>query len=73
MKNSQDFQFYQVLCHLSQQRSLTPELWQQYLTRYAGILHFVAEQIKATREKDNTNPYRRMTYRNDAEMSAVLG
>ncbi|MBP5541599.1 MAG: DUF4954 family protein [Bacteroidales bacterium] len=64
---------YQVLCHLSQQRNLTPELWQQYLTRYAGILHFVAEQIKVTREKDNTNPYRRMTYRNDAEMDAVLG
>ena len=63
---------YQVLCLLSQQRALTSELWQQYLTRYATILQYVADQIKVTRDKDDANPFRRMTYRNDAEMKSVL-
>lgn len=63
---------YQTLCLLAGRPNLTPELWQQYLTRYASIQHFVTDEIKITREKDNTNPYRRMTYRNDNEMKAVL-
>ena len=63
---------YQTLCLLSERRNLNEELWQQYRKRYKTILHFVEDEIKITREKDNTNPYRRMTYRNDKEMDAVL-
>jgi hypothetical protein len=64
---------YQVLCLLSQSHILAPEQWQQYLLRYGNIQHFVAEQVKVTRQKDDENLFRRMTYRNDAEMQAVLG
>ena len=64
---------YQVLCLLSQSHTLAPEQWQQYLLRYGNIQHFVAEQVKVTRQKDDENLFRRMTYRNDAEMQAVLG
>ncbi len=64
---------YQVLCLLSQCHTLSPEQWQQYLLRYGNIQHFVAEQVKVTRQKDDENLFRRMTYRNDAEMQAVLG
>ena len=64
---------YQVLCLLSQSHTLAPEQWQQYLLRYGNIQHFVAEQVKVTRQKDDENLFRRMTYRNDAELQAVLG
>ena len=64
---------YQVLCLLSQSHTLAPGQWQQYLLRYGNIQHFVAEQVKVTRQKDDENLFRRMTYRNDAEMQAVLG
>ncbi len=64
---------YQVLCHLSQCRTLGEPQWQHYLQRYSNIQHFVAEQVKVTRQKDNENLFRRMTYRNEAEMQAVLG
>ena len=64
---------YQVLCLLSQSHILAPEQWQQYLLRYGNIQHFVAEQVKVTRQKDDENLFRRMAYRNDAEMQAVLG
>ena len=62
-----------MLCHLSQCRTLGEPQWQHYLQRYSNIQHFVAEQVKVTRQKDNENLFRRMTYRNEAEMQAVLG
>lgn len=64
---------YHVLCDLSLCRTLTEEQWQQYLQRYATIRQYVADQVRITREKDDKNLFRQMTYRNDAEMKAVLG
>lgn len=64
---------YQVLCDLSLTRSLSEAQWQQYLQRYATIRQFVADQVRITRQKDEANLFRQMTYRNDAEMKAVLG
>lgn len=64
---------YQVLCDLSLTHSLNEAQWQQYLQRYATIRQFVADQVRITRQKDEANLFRQMTYRNDAEMKAVLG
>lgn len=64
---------YQILCMLSGSKQLTDEMWITYLSRYDSICAYVADQVRITREKDNQNPFRRMTYRNDAEMQAVLG
>ena len=64
---------YQVLCDLSLTHSLSEAQWQQYLQRYATIRQFVADQVRITRQKDEANLFRQMTYRNDAEMKAVLG
>lgn len=63
---------YHVLCFLSDTTQLDVNLWNQYLQRYATIRQYVADQIRITRQKDNANPYRQMTYRNDAEMQSVL-
>ena len=64
---------YQVLCLLGECHKLDENMWQQYLQRYTNIQHYVAEQVKVTRQKDEENLFRRMTYRNEAEMKAVLG
>ena len=64
---------YQILCDLAQCRTLSDKLWNGYLQRYATIKQYVADQVRITREKDEKNLFRRMTYRNDSEMKAVLG
>lgn len=64
---------YQVLCMLNEVTTIDESRWQQLLQRYATIRQYVADQVRITREKDNANPFRQMTYRNDAEMKAVIG
>ena len=64
---------YKVLCDLGQCRKLTEEQWQRYLQRYATIRQYVDDQVRITRQKDADNLFRQMTYRNEAEMKAVLG
>lgn len=63
---------YQILCDLNQVHQLDEAAWQQYLQRYATLQQYVADQVKITRDKDDKNLFRQMTYRNDAEMKAVL-
>ena len=64
---------YQVLCHLSQKRSLDAAEWGRYQADYRRILQYVADQKILSRKKDSQNEYRNMTYWNDAERNAVLG
>jgi len=63
---------YQVLCHLSQKKSLDESDWAGYLADYKRIQQFIADQKIASRKKDDDNEYRSMTYWNDAEKHAVL-
>lgn len=64
---------YQILCLLTDTASIDETRWQQLLQRYATLSQYVADQVRITRAKDDSNPFRQMTYRNDAEMKAVLG
>ena len=64
---------YHTLCHLLQCRTLGESQWQGLLQRYDTIRHYVADQVRITRQKDEDNLFRQMTYRNDAELKAVLG
>ena len=57
---------------LCQCRSIDAALWQNLLQRYDTIKAYVADQVRITRQKDADNLFRQMTYRNDAEMKAVL-
>ena len=63
---------YSVLCRLAGVATLDEALWQQYCQRYGEILQYIEVQKKASREKDDTNPFRRMTYWDDAEREAVI-
>lgn len=63
---------YHLLLQLVGVKALSEPDWNKALARYRDICRYVAEQVRVTREKDEKNPFRRMTYRNDAEMNAVL-
>lgn len=64
---------YHLLCMLAGSKSLSVEQWNRFRGRYDELCRYVADQVRITREKDAQNPFRRMTYRNDAEMNSVLG
>ena len=64
---------YLTLCDLLLCHSIGETQWQQLLQRYNTICQYVADQVRITRQKDEENLFRQMTYRNDAELQAVLG
>lgn len=63
---------YRLLCDLSGTKVLTETVWNKALDRYDAACRYVSQQVRATHEKDNANPFRRMIYANDDEMSAVI-
>ena len=64
---------YHTLCDLLACQKIGEEQWQTLLQRYSTIRQYVADQVRITRQKDEENLFRQMTYRNDAELQAVLG
>ena len=63
---------YQVLCTLEGTPSLSEAQWQRLQQRYASIQAFIDEQKKVSRQKDDVNPFRNMTYWDPDEAAAVL-
>jgi len=45
----------------------------EWLDRYQAIKEEITVKIKSSREKDYTNPFRKMVYQNQAEMDAIVG
>ncbi len=62
-----------VLRELLGSDTLSAEAWQTVLDEALRIRRYIAEQVLSTRRKDHQSPFRRITYRNEAEMRAVLG
>lgn len=54
-------------------RQLTAERWQSAVEEAIRIQEYLCEQVFLTRRKDDEDPFREMTFRNHAEMQAVLG
>ena len=67
-----DAHAYHVLCTLSGVDCLDEALWQQFKTRFVEIQDYIEVQKQVTRQKDDTNPFRNMTYWDTAERDAVL-
>jgi hypothetical protein len=44
-----------------------------WLDRYQAIKEEITGKIRSSREKDYTNPFRKMVYENQAEMNAIVG
>jgi hypothetical protein len=45
----------------------------EWIDRYQAIKEEVTQKIRSSREKDYTNPFRKMVYENQAEMDAIVG
>lgn len=54
-------------------RDFTPAFLKECLLQSVHIQTFLTEGIYHSRAKDYQNPFRRMTYENEAEMEAVVG
>jgi len=54
-------------------RQLTAERWESAVTEAIRIQEYVCDQVFLTRRKDYQDPFRGITFRNSAEMQAVLG
>jgi len=53
--------------------SLSNKKLSVWLDRYQAIKEEITQKIKSSREKDYTNPFRKMVYENQAEMDAIVG
>jgi hypothetical protein len=50
-----------------------PAVWTRLLDEAVETYRLIAERTASSREKDYRNPFRKMTYRDEAEMEAVVG
>ena len=64
---------YLSLCFVLGAEKMTPELWLQALAHEERIQRRIAEQVYLSRKKDNDNPFRACTCRNEEEYTAVFG
>jgi hypothetical protein len=62
-----------TLIDVLEAEQLTGSLWNAALDRALQIQEYVARQVFLSRKKDFDSPFRRITFRNAAEMAAVLG
>ncbi len=53
--------------------NLTPGAWGAAVQQAVGIQEFVRDQVYLSRKKDFDDPFRQTTFRNAAEMKAVVG
>jgi hypothetical protein len=64
---------FAVLSEITGEGKLTQADWNLALDQAVTIQHYVSDQVYLTRKKDYDNPFRRSTFRNDAEMTAAIG
>jgi hypothetical protein len=64
---------FATLCVLLGTESPAKTQWREALEKAVGIQEFIRDQVYISRKKDYENPFRRITYRNDAEMTAAIG
>mgnify|MGYP001304149596 CR=1 FL=1 len=64
---------FALLCELLGKETLTQADWNTALDKVVEIQQYVCDQVYITRKKDYDNPYRKSTFRNEAEMTAAIG
>ena len=74
-----EYEFDNCLCalhvmkFLNDSDSITTETWNSSIDESIKIRSFIEDQIYKTKLKDYTNDFRAITYRNEVEMTEVLG
>jgi len=64
---------FAVLNELSGEGNITPSQWNLLLDKAISLQEFVCDQVYVSRNKDYNNPFRKATFRNQAEMTAAIG
>jgi hypothetical protein len=64
---------YAIWRELMQAEAMTPDLWIQSIDEAERIRRFVVDQVYDSRRKDYENGFRKITFRNEAEMEAAIG
>jgi len=64
---------FATFCSLLGTDNLTKEEWASALNKAVKIQGDINRQVYISRKKDFDNPFRKITYRNDAEMKAAIG
>lgn len=67
---------YQSLCCLlnaDSDKGLSSGQWSDMLSKVKEIQQYICNQVYLSRKKDYQNPFRKATYRNEAEMIAAIG
>lgn len=64
---------YAIWRVLMQAEAMTPDLWIQSIDEAERIRRFVVDQVYDSRRKDYENGFRKITFRNEAEMEAAIG
>ena len=62
-----------TLHRLVESDRINPAIWEYVLDRFAILCDQNATEVMKTRKKDYDEPFRKSTYRSEAEMVAVLG
>lgn len=63
---------YNTLLFLAKEKTISPELWKNFINEACRICDYIAEQIFFTKNKDYADTFRSITYRNKKEQAAVL-
>ena len=64
---------YGTLCALLGADAVDGAQWNAALDRAAKIQEYISDQVCVSRKKDFDDHFRRITYRNSAEMTAAIG
>lgn len=64
---------YLSLCYIMKVDRMGAAEWQKAIDAEVRIQNYIASEVFRTRKKDYDNPFRRATYRNEAEMEAAIG
>ncbi len=64
---------FAVLCMILGTESPDGARWKEALEKAVEIQGFIRDQVYISRKKDYDNPFRRITYRSDEEMTAAIG
>jgi len=62
-----------AVCEVFEVDALSSDDWKRLVDEEKRIQQYICDQVYETRRKDYDNPFRRATYRNEAEMIAAIG
>lgn len=64
---------FATLCELSGKDNISNDEWKSAIDKAINIQKYICDQVYYSRKKDFDNPFRQATFRNMAEMKAVIG